>query len=320
MKAHALVCILLLSPVHPVPAEELDQARELYWRGEFHQVVDVLSRRSQSFPADPDVRLWLGKSLIKVQRWDDAVKQLEKAVELQPNSAVCYLWLGRACGGRASHSSWFTAPGWAKRVIKAFETARRLAPENLDVRFDLMDYYLQAPRFLGGGHDKAEAEASTIAKLSPVAGYTARALIFEHDNKWDQARDELVSATAEFSSSAHAYVDLADYLLTRFDYSGAEADARKALLLEPGLPKARLIRAAAQIRLGKDLSDAETSLKTLSQGSLKDEDPTFEETYYWLGEAYLARGKRQEARDMFETALRYNPDYDKARSALSRIR
>ena len=48
---------------------------------------------------------------------------------------------------------------WARRVIKEFETAREIAPEDLDVRFDMMEYYLNAPAMLGGGEDKAEAEA-----------------------------------------------------------------------------------------------------------------------------------------------------------------
>jgi predicted Zn-dependent protease len=320
MKAYAALCLLLLAPTFSAPADELDRAIELYWHGQFHQAVDLLRKLSESTPTDPQVRVWLGKSLMKIQEWDAAVKQMEKATQLQPDNAVDYLWLGRACGGRASHSSWFTALGWARRVLRAFETAEKLAPENLDVRFDLMDFFLNAPGFLGGGHDKAEAEAAGIAKLGPRFGYTARALIFEHDKKWDQAREELIQATTLFPGDADAYVDLADFLLRRHDFAGAEANAGKALSLQAGLPKARLTKAAAEIRLGKDIPEAETVLKSLSRGPLKDEDPTFEDVYYWLGQAYLAQGRKQDAREAFNTALRYNPDYDKAKSALSQTR
>jgi tetratricopeptide (TPR) repeat protein len=236
------------------------------------------------------------------------------------NDAVYYLWLGRAYGARASHSSFLTALSWAKKVVRAFEIARQLAPDNLDVCFDLMDFYLHAPGLVGGGRDKADAEAAAIANINPAAGYTARALIYEKDKKWDQARLELIQATSLFPGRADTFVDLADFLLQRQDFEGAAANARKALSLDAKLPKAMLIRAAAHIRLGKDLPEAENALASMSQGSLTDDDPSFEEVYYWLGQAYLAEGKKRAAREAFGTALRYNPDYDQAKSGLSQTR
>jgi len=58
----------------------------------------------------------------------------------------------------------------------------------------------------------------------------------------------------------------------------------------------------------------------MSQGPLTDDDPAFEEVYYWLGQAYLAEGKKLEAREAFSAALRYDPDHDKAKSGLSQAR
>ncbi len=320
MKAYAFCLLLSITLDFPSAADGLGQAVQCYEHGQFHKAVDLLSQLSQASPGDPEVRLWYGKALLKVGKWDDAVRQVEKAVERERTNAVHYLWLGRACGGRASHSNLFTAPGWAKRVLKAFKTAEELDPCNLDVRFDLMDYYLNAPGFLGGGHDKAEAEAAAIAKLNPSAGYTARALIFEKDKNWDQALTSWEDAATAFPSDADAFVDLADFQLRRNDFGGAETNARKALSLKPGLPRAKLIIAAADTRLGKDLEQAENTLKNLAEGPLTDNDPTFEEVLYWLGECYLAKGNRQEAQGAFSASLRYNPDYDKAKSALSRLR
>lgn len=320
MKAYALFCLLVLTPSLPAEAGAIDQAVQLYQRGQFQMAVDLLSARSQSSPEDAEVRLWLGKSLLKIQRWDDAIRQMEKAVELEPNNGVYHLWLGRAYGARASHASFLTAMGWTKKVVKVFEIARKLAPDDIDVRFGLMDFYLHAPDAVGGGQDKAEAEAAAIAKLSPSEGYTARALVLEKDEKWDQARSELVQATLQFPDRADTFMDLADFLLRRDLFEGAATSARKALSLDANLLKAKLILAAAQIRLGKDLAEAENSLKSMSQGPLTDDDPAFEEVYCWLGQAYLAGGKKLQAREAFSMALRYNPDYDGAKSGLSQAR
>ncbi len=320
MKAYEFFLLLPLALYVPPAADDLSQAIQDYQHGRFRKAVDLLSQLSQSSSDDAEVRLWYGKALLKIGKWDEAVRQMEKAVERARTKAIYYLWLGRACGGRASHSNLFTAPGWAKRVLKAFKMAEEMDPCDLDVRFDLMDYYLNAPGLLGGGHDKAEAEAAAIAKLSPSAGYAARALIFEKDKNWDQARATLQEAATAFPRHADAFVDLADFLLGRNDFGGAETNARKALSLKPGLPGARLIMAASNIRLGRDLVEAEKILKNLAEGPLMDNDPAFEEVLYWLGECYLAQGNRQEAQGAFSASLRYNPDYDKAKSALSRLR
>jgi tetratricopeptide (TPR) repeat protein len=320
MKTYALFCLLALTPSLPAQAGAIDQAVQLYQRGQFQKAVDLLFEWSQSSPEDAEVRLWLGKSFLKVQRWDDAVRQMEKAAELSPNNGVYYLWLGRAYGAKASHASLFTAMGWTKKVVETYEIAQKLAPNNIGVRFDLLSFYLHAPAIVGGGQDKAEAEAAAIAKLDPKEGYAARAFVLEKGKKWDQALSELVQATLQFPGRADSFIDLADFLLQRHHFEGAATNARKALSLDSNLLKAKLILAAAQIMQGRDLAEAENSLKSMSQGPLTDDDPAFEEVYCWLGHAYLAGGKKLQAREAFSMALRYNPDYDEAKSGLSQAR
>jgi tetratricopeptide (TPR) repeat protein len=320
MKACILFCLLLLTPSLPAQAGAIDQAIQLYQRGQFQKAVDLLSEWSQSSPEDAEVRLWLGKSLLKAQRWDDAIRQMEKAAELAPNNGAYYLWLGRTYGAKASHASFLTAIGWTKKVVETYEIARKLAPNNIDIRFDLLSFYLHAPAVVGGGQDRAEAEAAAIANLDPKEGYAARAFILEKGKKWDRALSELVQATLQFPGRADSFMDLADFLLQRHHFEGAATNARKALSLDANLLKAKLILAAAQIMLGKDIAEAESSLKSMAQGPLTDNDPAFEEVYYWLGQAYLAEGKKLQAREAFSTALRYDPDYERAKNGLSQAR
>lgn len=44
-----------------------------------------------------------------------------------------------------------------------------------------------------------------------------------------------------------------------------------------------------------------------------------EETYYWMGQAYLKKGQTQQAADAFRLALRRNPRYEEARAALAAL-
>ena len=81
------------------------------------------------------------------------------------------LWLGRTWGRRAETASPFVAPFNAAKARDYFEKAVALDPTNRDALGDLFDYYLDAPGFLGGGADKAEALANRIAAIDPPEGH-----------------------------------------------------------------------------------------------------------------------------------------------------
>ena len=87
----------------------------------------------------------------------------QKAFGLEPSKSQYAHWLGRAFGRRAEMSNWFSAPGYASKARQYFEQAVALDPVNEEALNDLFDFYLQAPGFLGGGYDKAQAVARRIA-------------------------------------------------------------------------------------------------------------------------------------------------------------
>jgi tetratricopeptide (TPR) repeat protein len=318
MKTPALIIFLALFPAFQ-PETSLHEAIELYAKGKYSQALNIFQKLADASPSNPEIRIWLGRSYMRIREWDKAVGEMEKAVQIQPSNAHYHLWLGRACGDRASHSSFITAPGWARRVLKEFETARKLAPEDLDARFDLLEYYLEAPGIMGGGKDKAEAEAQAIARLNGEKGYIARATVHIKNKKWDLARKELQQAVLDYPQSASACKDLADFLLDRKDFGGALNYANKALLLESKSKRARLIAAAAKIRLKTDLDEVAETLQGFATGSLRDGDPSFEEVYYWLGECFLAQGDKAKARESYKSALAFNPEFGRAKESLSKL-
>jgi tetratricopeptide (TPR) repeat protein len=319
MNAALMLFLLIITPGIQSHGD-LNEAIRFYEKGEFGRAVDLLQQLRKSHPTDPELRLWLGKSFIKIRQWDNAVQEMEQAVHLQPSNALYHLWLGRACGARASHSIFITAIRWAGRVVKEFETARKLAPEDLDARFDLLEFYLNAPGIVGGGKDKAEAEAQAISKIDPPKGYTARAIILQKNKQWDLARKELTQATIDFSNNADAWKDLAEYLLERQEFENALNSAQRSLALEGKSKQVRLIIAASRIRLRKDLHQAIRSLEELAAGMLGDNDPAFEDVYYWLGESHLAMGDKAKALEAFKSALRFNPEHGRAKDRVSRLK
>jgi tetratricopeptide (TPR) repeat protein len=320
MKISIVLFFLALLPNQIHARDNLDAAIQLYEKGEYRQAATLLQQYAQSSPEDAEARFWLSKSLMKTREWGSAIREMEKAVELQPENPRYHLWLGRACGEKASRVFFTSALSLARRVVKEFEIARDLAPKDPGIRFDLLEYYLQAPGIIGGGKDKALNEAKSISNINPVKGFTARATIFRNEKKWDKAKAELIRATEEYPKNADVFKDLADFLLDRQDYEGALYYGEKSLALDSQSKRAQFIAAAAKTKRGKDLDQAAATLRELAAGPRQDEDPSFEETNYWLGENYLARGDKDKARDAFKTALAFNPEYARAKNELSKMR
>ena len=301
-------------------AQDIHAAIQLYEHGKFQGAEELFSALSRQAPNNADLHVWLGKARLKLHRRDDAVLAFKKAVAIDSQNGVHHLWLARAYGEKAEHAFFLSAYSLATQVRKEFETAARLAPDNLDIRFDLLEFYAQAPGFLGGGKEKAMAQAEEITRLAPRAGYTARAGLFARDEKWDRALQELLRATEKFPDDPSAFLDLADFQMQRRDFQGAESGALRAQALDSSDRRARLLLAAARIELGRDLDESLKALQELAAGALTERDPAFEHVYYWIGRAYLARGQKPEARQAFQAALGFDPDHDRSKAALAQIK
>src|SRR4029453_9493404 len=102
-------------------------------------------------PSAP-VLFWLGRAQFELHDYPAAIQTLERGVALAPADAQTHRWLGRAVGEEPNRKSSFSL---AIRVRRQFEEAVRLDPMNLDARRDLLEFYLEAPRLLGGGDEKA---------------------------------------------------------------------------------------------------------------------------------------------------------------------
>ncbi len=313
-----LICALL----YPGSAAQADlsAALEKYRRGDYEEAARLLESSCAGQDDCGEARIWLAKCQLKLRRWDDAIEELERAVRSNPEDSGTHLWLGRAYGRKAEHSFFLSAIGLARKVGREFETAVRLDPGNLDARFDLMEFCLQAPSMVGGGKSKAVAQAEAIAKVDTRLAHAARARVYEDEKKWQEAEQELSRAVQEFPDQPEVFADMAQFFFERQRYRESEAAVLQALALRPQYPQARMLRAALQVRMGSNPAEAEATLRGLSLGPLDDGDPAFDQVYYWLGMACLLQGKQAEARRAFDTALQFDPDNKDAKAALSRLR
>jgi len=125
-----------------------------------------------------------------------AAPLLEQAVAQSPQNADAHYYLGVAYGRLAEKANVFRRGSLARRTRTEFERAVELNPNHLDARSALVQYYLQAPQFLGGSESKAEDQANEIAKRDAAGGHRAFALIADHRKDYKTELSELEAAVA----------------------------------------------------------------------------------------------------------------------------
>jgi uncharacterized protein HemY len=82
----------------------------------------------------------------------------------------------------------------ALQIKENLADALRLAPEDVNVRLDLVRFYTLTPAVLGGGVEDARHQAAEIARRDPALGHFASGYIAYREKEYGPARLELEEA------------------------------------------------------------------------------------------------------------------------------
>lgn len=260
-----LVCLVFAGDAR------IDQALKLYNTTDFEESLKILQ-------AVPDktgpVYSLIGRDYYMLSDYKRATESLEKAVADEPGNPVYYLWLARAYGRRAETSSPFTAPGNASKARQNFEKAVQLNPHDVDALNDLFEYYLEAPGFLGGGLDKAQATAQRIAAVNPSEGHWAQAKLAEKRKEFGSAEEHLRNAISAAPQQVGKFIDLARFLAKQGRYQESDQSLERAEKIAPDSPKLMYARADLYIQTGRHLDVAQQLLvKYMKSSALTPDDP-----------------------------------------------
>ncbi len=278
---------LLAAAAWAADGPERDAAVALYKQHHPVEAEQAFAALAAKDPSDAIVQLHLGKLALQRNDTDQAIPYLEKAIALDANSAPIHLVLGDAYGMAAQKAGLFSKLGWANKCKAEYLKAVELDPRNIDAHFSLMNFYLVAPGFLGGGADKALVEAQAVKQLDSARGRVALSSVYLTDKKPDLA-------FAEFEEVLKSNPDdyNANYQIGRIAaVSGERLDAgvaalRHCLELPEPADEATPRHAPAQWRLGNILEK---------------------------------KGDRTGARAAYEAALKLDPKFSPASDALKKL-
>jgi tetratricopeptide (TPR) repeat protein len=175
----------------------------------FSAAVDLFSQRkpleaqkafetlAAADAGNADVQFYLGRIALQRDDHEKAVAYLEKAVALAPGDARYHHRLGDAYGLSAQKAGMFSKMSLAGKCRAAYEKAVELDPRNIAARLSLLGFYQQAPGIVGGGLDKALAQAQEIKRLDPARGRMAIAGVYVLEKKYAEAFAEFDEALKE---------------------------------------------------------------------------------------------------------------------------
>lgn len=264
-------------------------------------------------PVD-EVRKHLGGGRIEA-----AIASGEKAVATLAQDSRAWFWLGRAYAQQALRASLLAKPRWAGKARAAYEKSVELDPDNLDARFDLMQYYTAAPGFLGGSRENADAQAAAIRARDAVRGKLAEAHLANVDQKPALAERAYREALTLDPASEPARTALAMFLQRGERWAEIRTLWNEVLARDPGNALAHYQLGRLSAVSGEALEAGLAHLATYLAQPQQTDAMTPAAAHWRRGQILERLGRRGEALAALQESLRLQPEFAQAREELQRL-
>ncbi|TWO31662.1 hypothetical protein E1J38_012940 [Seonamhaeicola sediminis] len=179
--------ITLLFPALAFCQTSIKEAETLIKDKQYEKAEFIINNYLNHKPKDVKVLELLGDVLCYQKKWDKGIEIYRGLVEEYPYSANYHYKYGGALGMKALIVNKFKAVSIIGDAKTHFLRAAELDSEHVDVRWALVELYMQLPGIIGGSKSKALQYANEMEQLSKVDGYLAKGYIHEVDDEPEQA-------------------------------------------------------------------------------------------------------------------------------------
>ena len=310
--ARFAICILAVA----LPASAASPP-DLLASGHVDELIQTLQSHLATDPRDAESHNLLCRAYFSLDEWDRGITACERAANLDPQNSLYHLWLGRIYGEKADRAGFFKAAGLAKKVRSSFERAVELDTKSWEARTDLAEYYLEAPGIVGGGKDKARAQAEAIQPLNPAMAHWVLGRIAEKNKDNVTAESEFRAAIDTSHGGARAWLDLALFYrhTNRLDEMEQALHTMETRPLDR--PESLMDGASILFRHGRNIPFAIQLLQRYLQSPV-EAGPAFK-AHYLLGQLFEKQNDPKAAADQYRAALSLAHTYTRAQEALKRV-
>lgn len=164
LSSYSLICSLFISSLTQGQSN-IQKGISLYQSKKWDEATQSFKMVEKTSSDYGTAQYYLGKIAYDKKEYDDAVDYFKAATEKSPANSEYFNWLGDAYSGVGSESGIFTQMSVGPKALRAWEKAARLNPKIINARVSLVDSYIVAPEFMGGGEGKAKAVAEEVLPL-----------------------------------------------------------------------------------------------------------------------------------------------------------
>jgi Flp pilus assembly protein TadD len=194
----------------------------------------------------------------------------------------------------------------------------QLSPSNVDARSDLAEFYLEAPGIVGGGQEKAEAEARSLATIDPAKAHWVTARIAQKNHDDVTAEKEYRAAVEASQGGALAWLNLAFFYRRSERLDDMENAINHATSAQTNASEVLMEAAETLIGAGRDFPYAVQLLKLYLSSPTVEQAPAFK-AHYLLGTILEKQGNREQAAEQYRASLSMAKSFSRAQVALERL-
>jgi cytochrome c-type biogenesis protein CcmH/NrfG len=291
-------------------AQDLNLGKKLLVERKLEEASAEFAKFRKETPGYADSRYYLGIICTRKNEFEKAETYLRQAIALNDNNADYHVAMGSLLGQEAMDANLIKQGLLAPKIKNEFETAARLDPKNIEARWMLINYYIRAPKIMGGDVEKGKAVADEIMKLNPAEGNSAWGTIWRSEKRNDLAEKNYQTAIILAIDSIKYYYALARFYEAIPNTGKALETYHKTAEKFPGNRQAYLQIGRVTANSGSRMDEGEKSLNKFIGLTENKKDRSLANAYYYLGLIEKKRGNLANAKKYIETALKLNPEHN----------
>jgi tetratricopeptide (TPR) repeat protein len=295
------------------PAAIPDSTRRLAATGAPRAALEYGRAAAAAAPGDPAAHAALAIGAMAAGDWDLAVEAADRLIALAPGVSTWQLVFGQAYLSHAREHPSLRAISRVRRGRAAVERAIALDPDNLDARYTLLLFLIQAPGVAGGSREQAAEQATEIARRDPARGLRARLELAATEKDPAPAVSELVGeALPVVAVGADSGGQLLGALLAAAgnlrDRELRETLTARLYAARPDDPVAAYHRARLWVIEGERLAEAERLLLEYLAGPERRAGAASRAGAHWrLAQLYRRQERDEHAEEQYRLAAALDP-------------
>lgn len=147
-------------------------------QGKFKEAEYILVNESLNLNNEKKVEL-LGDVYGYQKEWEKSKIQYKKLIEINPDNANYHFKYGSVLGMLALENK-IKGVVLVDDIKEAFTKAAELDPSHVEVRWALLELYIQLPGIIGGSFNKAEKYADELGEILKIEGFLAKGYIADY--------------------------------------------------------------------------------------------------------------------------------------------